>query len=647
MFEDRAGNFWIGTEEGGLNLMKDDQVVAHPFKDMLANRIVRAIHEDRMGRLWIGTESGLFHLEGGRIKAYGVKDGLPHTQIYSIHEDPGGRIWLGTNGGGLIAYENHKFTSYMAEDDHPLKRVRAVYGDRHGNIWLGSSRDSGVVRFKDGIFNSYTRDHGFPEAKVLSFYEDHAGRLWMCTGDGLIGFVNNRFIDASEALKSGGAFHILEDAQGDMWLDSVEGLIRIAKKDLDDFIEGRTNRIAHELFTTAMNLNPRDFTSGAQGGAWKTRDGRLWFPTRVGALAIDPHNIRRNTIAPPVYVEQVIIDKREVDAEQPTRQPHGDGEIEIHYTALSFAAPEDVHFKYKLEGHDAAWVEADTRRVAYYTNIPPGDYRFIVIASNNHGVWNEIGDTVVFKLTPHFYQTYWFYTLCLMTTALIGWGIYRLRVKQMEAQYARMMTERIAERTRIAREIHDTLIQGVVATSAQLEAMSAVFFDSPQTAKSQLDRVRLMVRQSLDEARRSIWELRPHALDTGDLATALTAIVEQASDDLKTSVHVTGAPQPLSGIVETNLLRIAQEAITNATKHAQANSIIVELEFASGHVRLSVADDGCGFDVRAQSPTSEHFGLLGMQERAQQIGTQLIINSAPGSGTEVVVRVPIQHSQRT
>jgi signal transduction histidine kinase len=303
-------------------------------------------------------------------------------------------------------------------------------------------------------------------------------------------------------------------------------------------------------------------------------------------------------------------------------------------------APEKVRFKYKLEGFDSDWVDGGTRRIAYYTNLRPGRYKFRVIASNNDGLWSPTGAAFDLYLKPHYYQTYWFYALCTLILAVIVWQLYRFRLKRVESQFAAVL----AERNRIAREIHDNLAQEMLGISVQLEVVARTMPASAELAKTHLDRVRLLVRHGIAEARRYVWDLRSQALDKNDLPAALSDMARRLTTETAVSakVEVSGTFRPLSQLIEGNLLRIGQEAVNNAVRHAQARNILINLKFEARSVQLSVRDDGHGFDYRdSTNADAKHFGLVGMQERAVRIGGTLKVDSRAGEGTEVLVNVPI------
>lgn len=355
---------------------------------------------------------------------------------------------------------------------------------------------------------------------------------------------------------------------------------------------------------------------------------------------IDPQRIKINSHAPPVVIEQIRIDDQSFAPSERVELPAGTTRFDLYYTAPSFVAPDKVRFKYKLEGFDTDWIDSGTRRIAYYTNLRPGAYTFRVIASNNDGVWNQTGASFALYLKPYFYQTYWFYAVCLLALVMLAWLLFRLRVRAMQAQFNAVL----AERTRIAREIHDNLAQEMSGISVQLEVVARTMPPGAATAMTYLDRARKQVRHGIAEARRYVWELRSPTLENNDLPTALAETARRVTHDtaIQAQVEVNGTFRPLAQTVEDNLLRIAQEAMNNAVKHAQAQRIFVNLVFDTRRVQLIIRDDGCGFDKQvAGNGKAGHFGLIGMQERAQQIGGTLSIQSSNGSGTEVVADVPI------
>lgn len=643
IYQDRRGQLWLGTHEGGLNLLKNGKFTHFTTKDGLASNIVLAVYDDRHNNLWVGTPDGLSLYRDGAFTTYTSANGLANDFVRSIYEDREGRLWIGTRGG-LSVFQDGKFTSYTTLDGLPNDFIGAVLEDRQGNFWIGTL--NGLCRFADGEFTTYTTRDGLSSNVVTALYEGVDGELWIGTnGGGLNLLKNGRFTNfgTGDGLFNDVIYRILSDDSGNLWMSCNKGIFRVSREELLAFSEGKRERVTSVSYGTADGMKTRECSGGGHPAGWKTGDGRLWFSTIKGAVMIDPENIRINKQAPPVAIETVMVDGEAYDSFQKATLPAGRTSFAFGFAGLSFVAPEKVTYKYKLEGFDRDWVEAGTRREAFYTNIPPGDYRFRVTAANNDGVWNETGAAFNFRLNPHFYQTYWFYLLCAAATGFIAWQLYLMRVRRMREQFSAVLQER----NRIAREIHDTLAQGFAGISVQLELVARMIRASAQeAAQTHLDQARILVRTSLAEARRSVWDLRSQALESGGLPEALSETIAQltAGTSVPAKVEVSGASRALSPVVENNLLRIGQEAVTNAIKHARAQHILVTLSFNPTRVRLAVRDDGSGFAARnpqQPSATHGHFGLFGMRERAEQIGGKLIINSAPGAGTEIIVDVEL------
>ncbi len=629
--QDRAGALWIGTA-GGLNRLKDGKITSYTEKNGLVSDTVLSLCEDRTGALWIGTAGGLNRLQGGRLAAFTKRDGLSDDEVLSICEGRDGALWVGT-ASGLNRFDGKRFTAYSTEDGLTNNSIWAMSEDRAGALWIGTD-GGGLNRFKDGKFISYTTKDGLASDIVLSIYQDRTDALWIGTGGGLSrlkeGHINS--YTTADGLFDDVVFQILEDEKQNLWMSCNKGVFRVSRAELEEFADGKTNKITSLSYGTADGMKSRECNGGFQPAGWKTADGKLWFPTIKGVVMIDPADIRFNDQPPPVVVERVIIDSESISARDNLEIGPGKRRFEFHYTGLSFLAPEKVRFKYKLEGFDRDWIDAGARREATYNSLSPGYYKFRVIASNNDGVWSETGAAFDFYLKPYFYQTYWFYMICAALLGLACWGLYRLRVRQMQARFSAVL----AERNRIAREIHDTLAQGFAGISVQLESVNETMIDSPGVAKNHLDKARTLVRTSLAEARRSVWDLRSTLLEEDDLAEALARIAQQLSAAGAAEVEVTGDRRRLSAAIENNLLHIGREALTNAVKHAYASRIRVEINFEKELVRVRVRDDGRGFDTLSSNGAGG-FGLISMRERAEQIGANLSIESAPGEGTEVTV----------
>jgi ligand-binding sensor domain-containing protein/signal transduction histidine kinase len=683
LLEDIEGNLWIGTESTGLNLLKDTKFTTYTVKNGLSSDVIKSIYEDPEGNTWIGTDGGgLNLLKDGKVSVYTTRDGLASNVVLALFGDSAGNLWAGTPDG-LNRFYHGKFTIFTAADGLANNDVRSICVDRRGSLWIGTR--GGLTRMKGGVFKTYTEVDGLPNDLIATLYEDTKGILWIGTGGGLSKFTNEEFTTlttrdglSSDAVISlyedsnntlwigtnGGGlnrlkdgkltaytmlnglvddtvYRILEDGRNNLWLSCRKGIFHIDKKALEEFANGRISSIAPVAYGTADGMMTRECSGGGDPAGWKGRDGRLWFPTIKGVAMIDPERIKINSLPPPVVIEQISIDDQSITPGDRLELPSGTTRLDFYYTAPSFVAPEKVRFKYKLEGFDKDWIDSGTRRIAYYTNLRPGTYTFRVIASNNDGVWNQTGAAFGLYLKPYFYQTYWFYAVCLLAMAGLALLLYRLRVRGMQKQFGAVL----AERTRIAREIHDNLAQEMAGISVQLEVVARTMPVGAEAANTYLDNARRQVRHGIAEARRYVWDLRSPALENNDLRTALSETARRLTNEtnVQPRVEISGTFRRLPPLVETNLLRIGQEAINNAVKHAEAQQISVNLIFDALRVQLSVRDDGRGFDSDqlATNGKAGHFGLIGMRERAEQIGGTLSINSSLGSGTEVVADIPV------
>ena len=636
IYGDRSGKVWVGTQERGLNLLSNGQLGTFAAQKSLMSDDVMAICDDADGNLWLGTTEGLRRVKAGITTTFTVRDGLSDNHVRSLYASRDGSLWIGTRRG-LTQFRNGQFTPYTMLDGLPSDLVGAICEDREGNLWIGTL--GGLSRFKNDKFTNYTTAAGLSSEVVIALYEDASGALWIGThGGGLNRRKDGKFTSftTKDGLPDDVIYQILEDEQNHLWMSSNKGIIRVSRKELETRVNQKLQSVV--TFGTADGMETRECSGGGHPAGWKTSDGKLWFATIKGVAMIDPAHLNLNQQAPPVVIERIVVDDNEIASDAAIKLSPEKARFEFYYTGLSFVAPQKVTFKYKLEGFDKDWVEAGTRRVAWYTNIPAGWYRFVVMARNNDGVWSESAASVEFLLQPRFYQTWWFYALCLLSLGLCVWVWYRLRVRRLEGQFAAVLSER----TRIAREIHDTLAQGFAGISVQLELVARMLTIAPQSAKPHLDQARQLVRSSLDEARRSVWDLRSQALESSDLPSALSETVKRlvADTSIQSQVQVSGTYRELSRTIEDHLLRIGQEAITNAINHARAQHLRVDLSYVAESVKLRVQDDGCGFDSTHGSPNG-HFGLVGMRERVAQMGGQLSVNSRQHEGTEIIVEVPL------
>ena len=636
IYQDPQGGIWIGSNGGGLTLFKNGKFSTWTTRDGLSSDVVLSLAGDAAGTIWIGTPDGLNRFRDGKFQTYTFADGLSNDLVRSVFVDRSGVLWVGTRDG-LNSFRDNQFTTYTTQDGLANNFIGAIFEDTKGNLWVGTL--GGLSKTKDRKFQTFTTKDGLSSNTVISLYEDASGDLWIGTnGGGLNRLRGDKFVSFANALSADVIYRILEDKQQNLWCSSNKGIFRVNKNELDKVASGANTSVNPVFYGPADGTLTRECSGGGHPAGWKTSDGRIWFATIKGLAVIDPENIPLNTSPPPIAIEQLFIDNQSIPLSRKLTLSPSTSRLDFYYTALSFIAPENVRFKYKLEGFDDNWIDGGAHRVASYTNLRPGNYKFRVIAANNDGVWNESGAAVDFYLQPRFYQTYWFYLLCVLLLGLLAWQLYRMRVRRMASQFRAVLDER----NRIAREIHDNLAQDILGISVQLELVARLMPAAAEAAKGHLDRARILVRNSMTEARRYVWDLRSQELQKKDLPAALRDTTKRltAESNVEAVVEVAGPLRPLSTEVETNLLRIGQEAINNAVKHAQANRIDVALNFDTRSVRLRVRDDGRGFDPNRRIADG-HFGLIGMRERAEQIGGVLTIHSANERGTQIAVDVPL------
>jgi signal transduction histidine kinase len=506
--------------------------------------------------------------------------------------------------------------------------------DSSGSLWIATL--AGLSRLKGGKITNYTTADGLSSNVVTALLPRAKGALLVGTQDhGWDWWDGSKFVELNPFALSRISVHaILDDASNHLWFATAHG---IARCDCT-----MTAECTHWIeFGPADGLRSRETATNSHPSAWRARDGHLWFATPKGLVEIDPEHFPVNSIPPPVAVERFAVD--DVDAlhssGSPVRVRAGHNHFQFEYAGLSFVAPQKVRYRYMLDGFDHDWTDAGARRVAYYTNIPPGHYTFRVQASNNDGVWNTTGAALDFELEPHFYQTVWFYVLLGVLLAALVVLVLKRRLLVAEREFKAVL----GERNRIAREIHDTLAQGYVGISVQLEVLAELLRHSKvEAANRQLDTTRAHVREGLAEARQSIWALRSQDTGENTLPVNLRRITEQANGrnlDAKFNVH--GAYRPLPPGTEREILRVAQEAIHNVEKHAAANNLSVRLEYGRDKVALEVRDDGRGFTAGDDSFAKPgHYGFTGMKERAAAIGGTLELTSEPGKGTSVRLATP-------
>ncbi|MGD0902970.1 MAG: two-component regulator propeller domain-containing protein [Terracidiphilus sp.] len=690
LMEDREGNLWVGTETSGLHILRDQRFRTMGAREGLSSDAMTTVVEDSAGTLWVGTGGAGLNAVGknGRVKNYTVKDGLLSDVILSLAAAPNGDLWVGTPDG-LNRIRGGKIDAFTSADGLPDDFIRSLLADGDGSLWIGTRR--GLTHWTNpgsGIsgehMETFTQASGLGSDLVGSMVRDASGDLWVATlaglsrlhagrisnymtADGLSSNVITALLSrANGTLLIGTQDHgwnlwdgrrfskvvdggldqtsihaILDDGGGHLWFATGNGIARCDCNGMGSKMSeaGTAAGCSHWMeFGAADGLRSRDTATNSHPSAWRSRDGRLWFATPKGLVEVDPAHFPVNSVPPPVALERFAVDDAALRAAGSLVVVQaGHVHFEFDYAGLSFTAPQKVRYRYMLEGFDRGWTEAGTRRAAYYTTIPPGKYTFRVQAANNDGVWNTEGAALTFELRPHFYQTVWFYALMVALAAGMVVVLLRLRLRRAEGEFRAVL----GERSRIAREIHDTLAQGYVGISVQLEVLAELLrHHKTEEAAKRLDQTRGYVRQGLSDARQSIWALRSQDSGETTLPVRLRRMAEaEGGSGLESSCNIFGAYRPLPPGTEREILLVAQEAIHNVKKHAGAKHLFVQLEYGPGEIALEVRDDGQGFAAGEQQAPG-HFGLTGMRERAAAIGGRLEVTSDPGGGTTVRLEAP-------
>lgn len=430
IYQTRDGVIWIASDNRGLTRFKDGVLTSWTSKFPQATLAARAFTEGTDGSFWVGTYgSGLCRLNNDRWTIYTTKDGLANDRILGLTTTRDNALWIGTRGGGISIFQQGMFRTYSTKDGLLSNEVRIILEGHDGSIWIGTN--SGLNRFKDDTFTSYTTADGLSYNLIYSLFEDKDSTLWIGTyGGGLNRLKDGRFTayTTRQGMYDNTVFQILEDTQQNFWLTCNRGVYRVSKQELNDFAQNKISRVNCSVFGTVDGLRSLKCNGSCQPAGIRSADGRLWIPTLKGVAIIDPNHLTQSKSLPPVFLERMLFDRHTVDMDSLMLIGPGTGELEFHYTALNYSAPKQINFKFMLMGYDQDWADVGTRRVAYYTNIPPGEYTFQVIASNEHDVWNWQGAKVQLQILPHFYQSYWFRGLVILFLGVLIFGLHRYRV---------------------------------------------------------------------------------------------------------------------------------------------------------------------------------------------------------------------------
>jgi signal transduction histidine kinase/ligand-binding sensor domain-containing protein len=675
LFVDREGSLWAGTKDG-LDQFTDGKVTPYSTTEGLRSNETGPVAEDSAGRLWVGTLGyGLNVFDGHHFRALTTKDGLLDDTILSLQIDRSGDLWVGSKRGLNRLRDGKVVSSFTQANGLSGAEVRALSVDAQGILWAGTDRGldrleagrflhiptsvpEGIVSLNAGrsvrLFVS-TDSAGFYYLKdgkkldsalyvthpvVCSYIDVDRKEAWLGTnGSGLLHWKNGvvTHLRVKDGLFDNRIYGILRDDARNFWMASSKGIFRVSEQEIDDFSSGKLRYVNSIPFSTGqLRFECR---SGVQPAACRTRDGRMWFSTTNGLVVLDPRHLADDATPPPTQITSIVVNGQRRDAVEGLHLQPSERNLEVRYAGLSFVTPEKVTFRYMLEGFDKAWTEAGSRREAFFTNLPPGHFRFRVTARNADGVWSKSGAGLDFTVDPRLYQRTWFFPALGLVVAGLIVAFVRLRIARLKHRF----DEVLAERSRIARELHDTLLQGLSGITMQLQAL---WTKLPLTKeRTLLGEIIQDAARCSAEARQSLWGLRTLGVGSLEFSGKLQKLARDAAEKSKLVPILRVNPVSLaeSPEIEYQLLRIAQEAISNVVKHAGARRLELQLDQTPEQIAMLIKDDGNGFDAERQR--FGHFGIVGMTERAKEIGASLSINSGAGQGTALSVVVPLKRAE--
>lgn len=685
LYEDGEGILWIGTERG-LSRLTESPFLQDRFPVAeIASRRVRAVTVTPDGSLWVGTARGLYQFQGTDRAAYIEHPGLQGVGVWALHADRHGVLWVALEGGKVARLENGQFVFAPVPGDiaglrsittdaheqlwlmdrmrgvlrwadnrlsHVSRRSDASVGmpvsaltDSAGTVWVGFGNGD-ILRFDERRKEQYSQELGTNGGTVAALYEDSEGTIWAGTSAGLSRFSEGRFSTFGRigGLSLNDVSAIIEDDRGYLWIGFAAGVVRLSPSNFSEAGQVAESEIRYHFLDATDGLPAVPLWQNGYPTVARDHLGILYFVTSHGLAILDPRRVRERSRFPMARIEGVSVDGRPTEPGTPVNLPHQASRVTISYSAATLIGSSKTRFRYRLEGWDQEWVNADARREAHYTNLPAGSYYFRV-AANLGGPWRESAVPLLITVPPKFYETGWFLVLIVMSFSILAALVWQTRVRQQRARFVAAM----AERARVGRELHDTLLQDLASIPLHLENAAEEVGHSPHNiVRGQLRALRQQVEASVREARRAVWALRPADLKQKDVAQSLREFGTQAVRDepVHFELGVRGAPYRLASSVQEQIVRIAQEAITNAVHHAHAETIRVELEYETRSLTLRVRDDGHSIHEASDPDNlgrqSDHWGLRGMRERAQLIGARYSLTSRPGHGVVVEVVVPVR-----
>ena len=637
---DDAGGLWVTNGSDAVARYQNGKM----SPPILRQRVVSLIRVAD-GTVWFGGRKALWHEQQGHLEQIALPGADHDTQ--ALAEDKSGGLWVSILGDGVFRLREGAWTPYSGTT-LPQGPAITIVRDRRDRLWF--SYPGGSVAVLDG---ERVRTYGVADGlRIGNVLANHPGRIdhWLGGEFGFAWFDGERFHSVLSApeLALEGITGIVETTGGELWLNYRAGIVHIAAAELQRSRRDPAYRVHGEMLGAFDGVAGSSAMVRPLPTAIEAPDGKLWFATTSGIYGIDPARRVHNRMPPPVLISTLNVAGRAIEAIPGLALPVYTTAVRFDYAGVSLTAAEKVRYRYRLDGIDTDWRELTAGRQALYTNLRPGHYTFHVIAANNDGVWNESGASLAFVIPPAFVQTGWFIALCLAGGAAAVWALVRLRVRQVRRRLEQRMEDRLNERTRIARELHDTLLQGFQGLMFRLQAVRQLLPERPGDAAKSLDSAMQAGDQAIGEGRDAVQNMRSSSFHDRDLATSLSALgteLRKGADPASKPEYrfvVEGKPRELTAIVRDEAYRIAREAVSNAYRHAKADHIETEVTFGDADLTIRVRDDGIGVDpeVLARGHRTGHWGLPGMRERSESLGGDLHVWSEGNAGTEVELRIP-------
>lgn len=633
------GRVWVGSVDGIVSFA-DGRIASRAPPIPLRNPPLTAMHADASGTLWAGTATELVRIDVSGATIVPLKRGVL-TDLTDITSDGAGGLWLHDSTRGLLRWNQGKLTPGPLSEEMSGRPLLASLTDREGRAWFSFAGNNVAVVDRDGSVRLFGAEDGLTVGPYRAIHQDQAGAIWFGGDGGLTRFSTGVFttLPASPTTPVHRITGIIDDEDGALWL-AVEaaGILRLTRDEIAKALASPTHNARYSAFD---KMDGSAGTSRWFGNRTAVRavDGRLWFVAGRGVTVVDPEALG----APPpsddmVRIEGAVVDGAPLSAGSAQVLAPGTVRVQIDYTVLDLTAPQKRRFRHRLDGFDSDWIDAGARHSAFYTNLPPRQYTFRVMATDTDGAYTGAVGEWAFRIRPAFYQTWWFAAACLGFAGLSIGAAWRVHVLRMRKQFSLLL----GERARLSREVHDTLLQSMFGYALQFDALAEAVSSSAPQLHQRLAHLRHQVEDDIREARQSIWNLRSPMLERRELPATLKDVAEHAvaSTPIELDVAVGGSPRRVSPQVEEQLLRIGREAVSNSVRHAQATRVKLSLHYGDDAIVLTVADDGRGFDAAKQQDESEHFGLTTMRERAESVGGSLRVRSAKGEGTTVTASVP-------